>query len=64
LDAVHFDLSGKPLSYKERGFDSYSPSLAGKGLGVRFFYCTSRNREMPYLQASPLFQENPELLNF
>jgi hypothetical protein len=30
----------------ERGFDSYSPSLAGKGLGVRFFCCTSRNREM------------------
>jgi hypothetical protein len=21
----------------ERGFDSYSPSLVGKGLGVRFF---------------------------
>ena len=25
----------KPLSDAERGFESYSPSLAGKGLGVR-----------------------------
>lgn len=25
-----------PLPYKERGFDSYSPVLVGKGLGVRF----------------------------
>jgi hypothetical protein len=26
----------KPLPHRERGFDSYSPSLVGKGLGVRF----------------------------
>jgi len=26
----------KPLPEAERGFESYSPSLAGKGLGVRF----------------------------
>jgi hypothetical protein len=32
----------------ERAFDSYSPSLAGNPLGVRFFCCTSRNREMLY----------------
>jgi len=25
----------KPLSYKERGFEVGSPSLAGNGLGVR-----------------------------
>jgi hypothetical protein len=37
LDAVHFDLSPNLSPTLERGFDSYSPSLAGKGLGVRFF---------------------------
>ncbi|MBW4608839.1 MAG: type II toxin-antitoxin system RelE/ParE family toxin [Hassallia sp. WJT32-NPBG1] len=26
----------KPLPHRERGFDSCSPSLVGKGLGVRF----------------------------
>jgi hypothetical protein len=26
----------KPLPHRERGFDYYSPSLVGKGLGVRF----------------------------
>jgi hypothetical protein len=26
----------KPLPEAERGFESYSPSLVGKGLGVRF----------------------------
>ncbi len=36
LDEIPSDLSGKPLSCKERGFDSYSPSLVEKGLGVRF----------------------------
>jgi len=25
----------RPLSYKERRFETYSPSLVGKGLGVR-----------------------------
>ncbi len=34
--AVQSDLTSIPLSYKERGFDSCSPSLVGKGLGVRF----------------------------
>jgi hypothetical protein len=34
LDAVHSDLSPN-LS---PNFDSYSPSLVGKGLGVRLFF--------------------------
>jgi hypothetical protein len=37
LDAVHSDLSPNLSPTLERGFDSYSPSLVGKGLGVRFF---------------------------
>jgi hypothetical protein len=39
-----FDLTFIPLSYEERGFESYSPTLEGKGLGVRFVFHAIGNR--------------------
>ncbi|BAZ87777.1 periplasmic solute binding protein [Dolichospermum compactum NIES-806] len=52
-----YDLLLKPLSkslsYEERGFDSYSPSLAGKGLGVRFSLCLGMLLSLAVMGCTP-----------
>jgi manganese/iron transport system substrate-binding protein len=43
----------KPLPYVERGFDSYSPSLPGKGLGVRFSLCLGMFLSLALMGCTP-----------
>jgi len=44
MEAIHFDLTSIPLSFLERGFEAYSPTLALKGLGVRSVFQAIENR--------------------
>ncbi|MEH2107929.1 hypothetical protein [Nostoc sp.] len=44
LCAIDSDLASIPLSLHERGFEAYSPTLQGLGLGVRSVLDSTANR--------------------